>query len=375
MKIQHNIQTVENINDEQLNFLFQLLRTNSPSGFEKQIVNVLQSYMSSCCDTYTDRIGNFYIQLKKNNDANRLRVMLTAHADEVGLQVTYIDKYGFVYARNVASIDKQTLPGNKVIAITNKKEIVGVIGKRPPHILAPKDKDIAPNICDLWIDFGFESLEEAKRHIEIGDYITLQSDPYISYNGKRLISKALDNKIGVFVLSEVMRKLSQFELPISVVGVATAQEEIGCRGAFIAANRIKPDIAFCMDVGIGTDIPNVSNQQYGILELGKGVGIIRNADNNDVLVSTLKETANKFGIPYQQTIGHRPTGGTESSLIQLANMGIATANISIPNRYMHSLVEMCDLRDVSGTINLLMAEIEALCALSKEDFNLFNKNK
>ncbi len=169
MEIQHDIQMANNldgrnISDEQIDFLYQLLRTNSPSGFEQQIVHVLREQLSSYCNTYTDNIGNFYMQLK-NSDNNGLKVMLTAHADEVGLQVVYIDKSGFVYARNVAGIDKQTLPGNKVTAITNKGEIMGVIGKKSPHILASKDKDIAPNICDLWIDFGFESIEEAQRYI------------------------------------------------------------------------------------------------------------------------------------------------------------------------------------------------------------------
>lgn len=360
-----------NINREQLDFLFQLLSTNSPSGCEQQIVHVLQERMSGYCRTCTDSIGNFY--MLPNNDNNGLKVMLTAHTDEVGLQVVHIDKSGFVYARNVASIDKQTVPGNKVTAITSKGNLIGVIGKKPPHILTSKEKDIVPNICDLWIDFGFKSIEEANSYIKIGDYLTLYSSPQLSCNGTRIISKALDNKICVFILSEVIKKLSQFELPISITGVATAQEEIGCRGAFVASNRIKPDIAFCLDVGIATDIPGILNQQYGVLELGKGVGIIQNANNNNALVTTLIDAANKYNIPYQNTIGHSSSGGTESSLIQLANVGIATANICIPNRYMHSLVEMCDLRDVADAINLLMVEMEVLCSLSKEHFNLFRK--
>ena len=195
---------MKSLNSKQIDFLFQLLQTNSPSGFEQQIVSILQDNMSHYCKTYTESIGNFYMHLN-NNSTCGLKVMLTAHCDEVGLQVVYIDKSGYVYARNVASIDKQTLPGSKVTAITDNGEITGVIGKKSPHILSAKDKDVVPNICDLWIDFGFETIAEAKSYIKVGDYLTLQSNPEVLCNGKRIISKALDNKISVFVLSEVIK--------------------------------------------------------------------------------------------------------------------------------------------------------------------------
>lgn len=356
------------INKSQLQFLTKLLKMHSPSGCEGNLVRFLDEYMSKYCKTTTDTIGNLYMEVGRNDG---LRIMITAHCDEVGLQVVYIDKNGYVYARNVASIDKQTVPGNVVTALTQHGEIEGVIGKKSPHVIDSKEKDQIPNICDLWIDFGFESKEEAIQNIQCGDYLVLSSTPRITNNGKRIISKALDDKIGVFILAEVIKNLSKIDLPFSVVGVATTQEEIGCRGAFVAANRIKPDIAFCLDVGIVTDIPTMSNQHYGEFSLGKGVGLIQNANNNEILVNSLIKVATEKNIPFQKTIGHRPTGGTETSLIQLSNMGVATANISIPNRYMHSLVEMCDLRDVKNAIDLLSAEIYHLYDYSKEDFRLF----
>ena len=158
---------------------------------------------------------------------------------------------------------------------------------------------------------------------------------------------------------------------MSVVGVATVQEELGCRGSIVSSNTVAPDVAFCIDVGISTDIPNVSSKNYGLFDLGKGVGIIRNADNNEFLTKTLIETANTNGISYQKIIGHRSTGGTEASYIQLSQQGVVTANLSIPNRYMHSLVEMCDLRDIESAINLLVAEIQELTKYNKSDFYLF----
>lgn len=158
------------LDSKQVELLFEILHTNSPSGCEHQIVNILRKHMSEYCDVKTDVIGNLYMEVGYRQG---LTVMISAHSDEVGLQVVYIDKAGFVYVRNVASIDKQTIPGNIVVALTSYGEIRGVIGKKSPHIIENKDKDIVPNIGDLWIDFGFESDEEAKQYIQIGDYVSL----------------------------------------------------------------------------------------------------------------------------------------------------------------------------------------------------------
>ena len=342
------------ITESQLDFLMEILGTISPSGCEGELISLLQKRLYDYCEFETDSIGNLYMWISKAYQAPI--IMITAHADEVGFQVTHIDKNGFVFFRAVASPDAQTIPGSEVVALTKTGKLFGVIGKKSPHVLESKERDKALNIYDLWIDFGFDSEEEAVQHIECGDYIALFSTPKITCNRKRITSKALDNKISVFILAEVIKNLSKKNLPLNIVGVATAQEELGCRGSIVAANRIKPDVAFIIDVGIATDIPNMSKQKYGTFELGKGVGLIRNADNNENLINMLTKVARENDIPYQKTIGYRPTGGTESAAIQLAKDGIATANLSIPNRYMHSLVEMCDLRDVESAIALLEAE-------------------
>ncbi len=357
-----------NLTKDQLDLLFLILKTNSPSGHEHQMINTIGQYMSHFCEVSTDSIGNLYMKVGAEDE---LKVMITAHSDEVGMQVTYVDKSGYVYARDVASVDKQTLPGSIVVALTQDGEIYGVIGKKSPHILDSKEKDKILNIQDLWIDFGFDSQNEALEHIKCGDYITLASTPQLTSNGNKIISKALDNKIGVFVLVEVIKRLCKLSLPISIVGVVTAQEELGCRGSIVASNRIQPDVAFCIDVGIATDIPSMSNTQYGELKLGKGVGLIRNANNNEILVDSIKSTAERDHIPIQTIAGYRPTGGTEAAMIQLSNQGVATANICIPNRYMHSLVEMCDLRDVMYSIDLLSAQVEELRSIEKSQFNIF----
>lgn len=354
--------------ESQINLLKKLLETNSPSGNEKQAINFLKSVLQDYCPIETDAMGNMYMHAVNNTG---LKVMITAHIDEVGFQVTHIDRDGFVYFRNVAGIDRQTIPGNRVVALTKHGEIYGVIGKKSPHVIDGKDIDKVPYGKDLWLDFGFESDVDAKSVIECGDYITLSSSPLISHNGQRIISKALDNKVGVFILVEVIKELSKHkDLPISITGVATVQEELGCRGCEAAVNRIRPDIAFCLDVGISTDIPNMSIQRFGTFSLGNGVGIVHNADNNSRLTDLLVQTAEKQHIPYQHTIGYLPTGGTEASIIQKSCNTVATANISIPNRYMHSFVEMCDLRDIENAISLLVSSIIELKNKNNNSFDL-----
>lgn len=355
--------------EEQLSLLNEILNTKSPSGCESQIVRLLQKHLAAYCKTETDTIGNLYMFASEQQSG--LKIMITAHADEVGFQVTHINNNGFIFFRGVASADLQTIPGSEVTILTKNGEINGVIGKKSPHVIEGKDKDKIPHLEDLWIDCGFSSSEEAGCYVTQGDYITLKSNAQFTINKKRVISKALDNKVSVFVLVEAIKRLTKREVPVCVVGVATTQEEIGCRGSVVAANKIKPDVCICLDVGIATDIPNMNFQQYGRFELGKGVGIIHNADNNEQLVQSLISTAKKEGLIYQETIGYRPTGGTEASSVRLASQGVVTANLSIPNRYMHSSVEMCDLNDIEQTIELLTKEIETLCTISREQFNLY----
>lgn len=356
------------LTSEQLDSLKEILSTSSPSGCEGELTSLLKLRMSSLCEIESDVIGNIYMWVSRFKQAPT--IMITAHADEVGFQVTHIDNSGFVYFRAVASPDLQTIPGSQVVALTNNGKIYGVIGKKSPHVQDNKEREKSLIISDLWIDFGFESEAEAAQYLECGDYITLFSEPKINHNKTRITSKALDNKICVFILTEIAKKLYSNNLRVNVVCVATAQEELGCRGSIVAANKINPDVAFILDVGIATDIPNMSKQKYGTFELGKGVGIIRNADNNEHLTSILADIAYTNKISYQKTIGHRPTGGTESATIQLAQQGISTANLSIPNRYMHSQVEMCYLRDVESAIDLITASI---VSISESPINLTNE--
>lgn len=360
------------LTEEQLVVLKEILNTESPSGCEGQLICLLQKHLHSICKMETDTIGNLYMYASQKETG--LRLMITAHTDEVGFQVTHIDDNGFIYFRGVASADIHTIPGSEVVLLSKRGNVDGVVGKKSPHVQGKEEKNKTLQIEDLWIDCGFSTKEEANMYISPGDYLTLKPNVHFSVNNKRVISKALDNKISVFILVDVIKRLVKMDIPISVIGVATTQEELGCRGSIVAANRIKPDISLSLDVGIASDIPNMDLQQYGKFELGKGVGIVHNANNNELLVQSLISTAKEGKIAYQETIGLRSTGGTETSNIQLSMQGVATANISIPNRYIHSLVEICDLSDVEGAIDLLVKEVHSLSFIHKSQFNLFAIN-
>ncbi len=343
--------------------LIELLRTDSPSGQENQVCDYIKKRLQNSCNVYTDVIGNTYMQ---TGNEDGLKIMITSHCDEVSFQVTKIDENGFVNIRKVASPDRQTIAGEKVVLVGKGIKCVGVIGKKSPHVMQKEEAKEVPEVANLWVDFGFTSYSEANNIVNIGDYLVPYSEPMISFNKTKVISKALDNKISIFILTELMDLLAKEDLSVSVTGIATVQEELGCRGAIVASHRISPDVAFCLDVGIATDIPSMSTiTEFGHLKLGAGPGININPENNPYLTTLLNNVAKDGKICVQNTIGYRPVHGTETGHIQLSNIGVATALISIPNRYMHSPVEMCDTTDVCNAIQLLFNSIKKMQELKK----------
>lgn len=350
----------------QLEKLLCLLSINTPTGNEFQIHNYITKYLNDKCTITYDVVGNCYIQV---GNPHGLKVLITSHCDEVSFQVTDIDPNGFIYFRKVASPDRHTIPGSKVCLVKKDIELIGVVGKKAPHVMQSEEANSVLDINKLWIDFGFNTKEEVMRYVEIGDYIVPYSQPMLSFDKTKVISKALDNKASVFVVTELLERLSKENIPICVIGAVTVQEEVGCRGAILAANRINPDIAFCLDVGLASDIPTMKSvHEFGKLNLGAGAGINVNPENNVKLTSLLISTAIEHGLDCQKTVGYRAVKGTETSCVQISGAGVATALVSIPERYMHSTVEMCSMQDISQTIDLLYYTIKSLCNKTKEDF-------
>ena len=344
------------LSKKSLEFLEKFMNCASPSGYEIEAGKCFRNYLADCCEVSCDVMGNSIAALNKSA---KMRVMLAGHYDEIGFQIVYISEEGLLYFRPNGGIDKLNVPSSEVDILTAKGKVRGVIGKKPIHLLKQAERDKAIELEDMWIDIGAESRAEAEKIVSIGDPVVIKAN--FQFLGKhRFSSKGTDDKVGAFIIAEVMRLLAKRKLNVAVYGVGTVQEEVGLRGSATSAFGIDPAAAFVLDVGFATDLPDIPKRQLGDIKLGGGPELTRSCDNNIILGKILREVARKKRIPYQETAAHRATGGTDAARIQLNRTGVATALLSIPNRYMHSPVEICDLRDVENTIKLLTETIASL---------------
>ena len=340
---------------DRMEFLKQLLYKSSPSGQEYTITSCIQDNVKDTLNTELDTIGNLYVY-KGESD---FTVMIIAHCDEVGFQITKIDENGFARVRRIGGTDRYVLPGAIVTTSTKGVSVSGVIGKKSPHSQNEKDRSHFPELAsELFVDFGFSSKNEAEKYIHIGQCLSFAPCFLTLNNGKKIVSKGLDNKIGVYVMIECLNRIS-IDSTVAVVGVATAQEEIGGRGSYIASIRKQPDVVFVVDCGVATDIPANFDSNYPELFLGKGPAICINADNNREVTDILMKCAEVNGIPYQLYPGNVYSGGNEASMVW-NSYKVKVANIFLPVRYMHSNSEMCDWNDVNNSIELLSKTIDFL---------------
>lgn len=323
------------------------------SGFEKETCKTFLTYLEGMVDEVSvDALGNAITYIKSGEGSKT--VMIEAHADEIGFQVIHINDSGEIHIRPNGGIDEQCLPGSRVIIQTQEgARIPGVIGKKPIHLMKADDRKHTIEIQHLWVDTGLE-VEEVKSRISIGDPVAFAPN-LIQLGEHRVSGKALDDRIGLFAIAQAMKRLHEIRpKSCTVVGVGTVQEEVGCHGSVTASYSIHPDIAITVDVDFATDTTDCPASQYGSVALGKGVVIPRNADTNMDLSRKLEKIAKEKGIPYQVSARHKASGGTNTSRIQLSRDGVRCISLGIPCRYMHTPVEVCDLRDVEALVNLIV---------------------
>lgn len=342
---------------DNLNFLLKFLSEPSPSGNEIAAAAAFRNRLDDIVDAiHVDVMGNSIAVL---NPKASFKVMLAGHYDEIGLQITYIDDSGLLYFRAAGGVTRQCLPATEVEVLAEGKRISGVIGCKPIHFMDASERDKAPELKNMWIDVGAESKADVEKlKIRIGDAVAVKPNAKVM-GTNRVMSKGLDDKIGAFVVTEVMRRLAERkkELKVGVYGVGTVQEEIGLRGAHVSAFGVNPNVGFCIDVSFTTDTPDIDRKTIGDLALGRGPILVRNADNNPVLATRIRKVANAKKYPYQETAGRGATGGNDTSAMQMTRAGVATASFGVPNRYMHSPAEMVDVRDVESTISILVETI------------------
>lgn len=345
---------------ESLAFLKTLLDTPGPSAFEAAPARAWRAEAERFAGSVrADVAGNSFATL---DGEGRPRVMFAGHIDEIGVMVSHIDDDGFVSFDTIGGWDPQVFVGQRVRLLGRQGPVVGVVGKKAIHIMDKDDREKVSKVEDLWIDVGAANRAEAERQLRIGDPGVLAAGVLEFPNG-RLVSRSIDNRIGAFVVLEALRLLAADRPPTgaSVTAVATTREEIAATGggARSSAVLLEPDVAIVIDVTHATDYPGIDKRRHGDYRLGGGPVISRGASVSELVFERLAEAAEAEQIPYTIEAASRDTH-TDAEAIFNAHRGVATALVSVPNRYMHSPNEMIALEDLDRTARLLAAFVRRL---------------
>jgi endoglucanase len=331
-----------------------ICETPGAPGFEDPIRSIiLKNIQSSVDEFYTDNMGNLITVKRSSDNPDKKKVMFAAHMDEIGFIVTHITKDGFLKFHTLGGFDPKTLTAQRVI-IHGKKDLIGVMGTKPIHVMSPEEQKRVPKSSDYFIDLGMKK-KEVDKYIEIGNPITRERE-FIEM-GDCINCKSIDNRISVYILMEVLRKIS--DPPFDVYGVFTVQEEMGMRGANVATHQINPDFAIAIDTTIAFDVPGAQEHEK-VTSLGKGAAIkIMDASVicDPRMVEFLKNTAAEMNITWQPEV--LTVGGTDTAIMQKTGKnGAISGAISIPTRHLHQVIEMAHKEDIINCINLLCEAVK-----------------
>jgi putative aminopeptidase FrvX len=326
--------------------LKQICELGGAPGHEQRVrAFVMQAVKPFANEVTTDNLGNViaFVKGKKNK-----KVMIAAHMDEIAFMVTHIDDHGFLRFTPLGGFDPKTLTAQRVI-VHGKKDIIGVMGSKPIHMMSAEERAKVVPLSDYFIDLGLPK-KEVDKLVKVGDVVT--RDRELIEMGNCVNCKSIDNRVSVFILLEALRELKN--PPFDVYGVFTVQEEVGIRGAQVSALQIQPDFGFGLDTTIAFDVPGAKEHEM-ITRLGKGAAI-KIMDSSTIcdyrMVKYMKQTAEKHKIKYQEEI--LPAGGTDTAGIQRMTAGGAISGaISIPTRHIHQVIEMADKSDIRASIDLL----------------------
>ena len=349
------------MNPQQFAFLTRLVETPSPSGYEQPAQRVIRDYLADAVDDIrSDVMGNLFARLPGGDGP---RVMLAGHCDEIGFMIQFVDDNGFIYFGAIGGVDPHLTPGQRVRIHTSGGPVPGVIGKKAIHLIEPKDRETVIKLKQQYIDIGCSSREQAEQLVAVGDPVTFSVGVEMLQGG-RATSRAFDDKMGAFIVAEVIRQLSVEEpLSAELYAVSTVQEEVGLRGGVTSSYGVRPDVGIVVEVTHATDYPDVEQNSIGRVELGKGPVLARGANINPILFELLCTTAREENLPLQ-IIGAPRATGTDANVMQLSRGGVATALLGIPLRYMHTPVETLELSDLDHAVALLKAVLRRINAQS-----------
>ncbi|WP_288372647.1 M42 family metallopeptidase [uncultured Algoriphagus sp.] len=323
-------------------------------GFEKRIRDLIIELVTPHADEIkTDNLGNVIAVKKGQRNPDGKRVMVAAHMDEIGFIVTHIDDNGFLRFHTLGGFDPKTLTAQRVI-VHGKKDLIGVMGSKPIHVMSQEERNKLPKTTDFFIDLGMPK-EEVEKYISIGDPVT--RDRELIEMGECVNCKSIDNRVAVFILIEALKNLKN--PAYDVYATFTVQEEVGIRGANVAAHSINPDFGIALDTTIAFDVPGAQAHEK-VTELGKGTAI-KIMDAMTIcdyrMVAFMKQIADQEKITWQPEI--LTAGGTDTAGVQrMGKQGAIAGAISIPTRHLHQVIEMAHKSDIQGSIDLLVACLE-----------------
>jgi putative aminopeptidase FrvX len=334
-------------------FLTRLLTAPGPSGFEGRASHVWLEEAESFAKTSKDHHGNAYATI--NPDA-ALRVMLVGHIDEIGVMVTHVDSDGFISFANLGGWDARVLIGQRMRLLAKDGDLIGVVGIKPTHLMTAEERGKNATLEDLWLDTGLEP-DDVKSKVRVGDVAVIEQPPLRL--GQRIVSKALDNRVGAFIVLEALRRLQKMGCAHAVTALAASQEEIGAYGARVATFDLKPHAAIIVDVNHETKQPGMNIKRQGELPFGSGANLSISALTNPSINRALQDIAVQFDI--KLTLSADPTTtGTDADQVSIARAGVPSAVLGVPLRYMHSPVEMVDERDIESVITLMVMYVAQL---------------
>ncbi|TWT49153.1 putative aminopeptidase YsdC [Rubripirellula amarantea] len=351
------------MDDASLQFFKQAIQTPSPSGYEERIQNLVRDYITPHAESVrTDVHGNLIASI---GDDQAPRLMYAGHCDQIGMLVCHIDELGFIYAQTIGGWDPQQLIGQAMTIWTEKGPVPAVISRKPIHLLDSKERERVVDLKELWLDIGATDQATAKAHVEIGDPVTLDLK-YRELLGDRVTGPGMDNKTGMWTVIEALRRASASskrgsELRCHLHSVATVQEEIGLRGAKTSAGSINPDVAIAVDVTHASDCPTIDKNSQGDISVGGGPVIFRGPNINRKVAARLIELCQQHSIDYQVAAVGRATPN-DANVLQIHGGGVATGLVAVPNRYMHSAVEVVSLGDIDKVAELLSLFAQSLSA-------------
>ena len=334
-------------------FLKELLETPSPSGYERPIQEVVRRWATPLADEVrTDRHGNVIAALfPQMATPAPLKVLLAGHCDQIGLMVQHVDSDGFLYVQPIGGWDIPILLGQHLTVWTAGGPLAAVLSRKAPHLLTNEERNKVPQFHDLWVDIGAKSKDEAEQLVRHGDPVTIELG-YRPLRNNLAASPAMDDKVGLWTVMESLRLLKDRDRQAAVYAVSTVQEEVGLRGAATSTYGVNPHVGVAVDVCHATDTPGNDKKTLGEIKLGAGPVLFRGPNISPRVFAELEGAAQRAGVPYQVR-GVPKATGTDANVIQISRDGVATGLVGIPNRYMHSPVEVVHLDDLDHAARLL----------------------